>query len=171
MANVPAIGSDINIDQGSSVNPGSFDKIFSGSPLQGKFDAVSAAASKYGVSPLLVASVMAQETGRGKNVSKNNPGGIMDAANKFRTKKKFDSIDEGIDATAKVIAKNYEQGGKTVEGMGKLYSPPGAANDPKGLNNDWVSGVQKFMGLFSQEPKPVTAAFFDNPQSQAEFNY
>lgn len=162
---------DVPYQESGAINQASFDKIFSGSPLQGKFDAVSSAANKYNVSPLLVASVMAQETGRGRNVSKNNPGGIMDAANKFRTKKAFNSIEDGIDATAKVVANNFQRGGNTVEGMGKLYSPPGAANDPKGLNNSWLSGVQKFMELFKAEPKSVTTAFFDNPQSQSEFNY
>lgn len=125
-----------------------FDARFKGTPLEGQWDTVRAAAEKRGVDPALVAAVMAHETGNGKNVRYNNPGGLMDPATGSETKMKFDSIEKGIDRTVGAIAKNLDRAGGDLSGLAKIYAPVGAANDPRGLNNQWLPQVQKQMSYF-----------------------
>ena len=128
-----------------------FDEKFRGTPLEGKWDVVRANAEKNGISPSLAAAVMGQETGFGKNVRGNNPGGIMDPKTNWQKKMQFESIDDGISATTRIIARNYQAGGGTIEGLASRYAPIGAANDKYGQNKDWLPGVKK------------NIAFFDSP--------
>jgi hypothetical protein len=71
---------------------------------------------------------------------RNNPAGLMHGS----TGMQFGSVEEGITAAGRVIAKNFRRGGGTIEGMAKSYAPVGAANDPRGLNAAWPSGVRRF---------------------------
>lgn len=144
----PATPAASPVSEGS---PNAFDSRFKGTPLEGKWDAVRASAEKYGIKPELAAAVMAHETGNGKNVRYNNPGGLMDPATGSKTKLKFDSIDKGIDRTVGTIAKNLSAGGGELSGLAQRYAPVGAANDPKGLNNVWLSQVQKQMSYFQMK--------------------
>ncbi|WP_439357754.1 phage tail tape measure protein [Bradyrhizobium sp. DASA03007] len=125
-----------------SLNKGAFERTFAGTPLAGKYDSVVAAARRAGVSPALLASVMAQETGRGKHMLGNNPGGIMGKGGLMQ----FGDLDAGIDRTALAVAKNYNAAGGDLAKMRDRYAPLGASNDPRGLNGSWLPGVQKFMG-------------------------
>ncbi|WP_225173754.1 MULTISPECIES: hypothetical protein [unclassified Bradyrhizobium] len=43
------------------------------------------------------------------------------------------------------MAKNYRRAGADLDKMGSTYAPPGAANDPSGLNGGWAAGVRKQM--------------------------
>ena len=127
-----------------------FDQKFKGTPLEGKWDVVRSSAEKHGISPALAAAVMGQETGFGKNVSKNNPGGIMDPASNWQKKQTFNSIDDGIDATAKVIARNYQAAGGSLDRLAQRYAPIGAKNDIGGVNKDWLPGVKKNIAFFGE---------------------
>lgn len=114
-----------------------------GGVLSGKGDAFAKYGSQYGVDPTLLAAISMWETGRGTSSmakNKNNVGGMYDSKNKtFYT---YGSIDEGIEAMARNLAKNYiNQGLTTIPQIQQKYAPSGAANDPNGLNNNWVKGV------------------------------
>ncbi|GAA0029106.1 phage tail tape measure protein [Bradyrhizobium ottawaense] len=126
----------------SSLNRSAFERTFTGTPLAGKYDAVVAAARRPGVSPTLLASVMAQETGRGQHMRGNNPGGLMGRNGLMQ----FGDLDTGIDRTALAVAKNFNAAGGDLAKMRDTYAPLGAKNDPRGLNGSWLAGVQKFMG-------------------------
>ncbi|MEY9594797.1 hypothetical protein ABIA06_007088 [Bradyrhizobium yuanmingense] len=126
----------------SSLNRSAFERTFTATPLAGRYDAVIAAARRAGVSPALLASVMAQETGRGQHIRGNNPGGIMDRNGLMQ----FGDLDSGIDRTAIAVAKNFNAAGGDLAKMRDSYAPLGAKNDPRGLNGSWLAGVQKFMG-------------------------
>jgi len=40
----------------------------------------------------------------------------------------------------------YYKNAKTLEDVARIYAPPGAKNDPKGLNRHWATGVGRFYG-------------------------
>ncbi|MET4363465.1 TP901 family phage tail tape measure protein [Bradyrhizobium sp. LB8.2] len=126
-----------------------FERKFAGTALAGKYDQVVAAARANGISPDLLAGVIAHETGNGNVLSGNNPGGIMDPATGMTRKMRFADLDAGIRKTGQVVAKNYRRAGADLDKMGRLYAPPGAANDPRGLNGGWTAGVRKQMNALS----------------------
>lgn len=127
----------------------SFDRKFAGTALAGKYDQIVSAADANGIPPALLAGVIAHETGNGSNVRYNNVAGLMNPETGSRTKLAFPSIDAGIDAAGRTVAKNYRVAGGDLGKMGERYAPPGAANDPRGLNGGWQSGVSKQMNALS----------------------
>jgi uncharacterized protein (TIGR02594 family) len=138
--------------QGAGLNREQYDKTFKGTPLEGQADKVVAEAMKRGVPPELVAGIMAHETGKGTSRmlrERNNPAGLMDPKTGMSTGQKFGTIEEGIAAAARTIAKNYERGGRSIGGMANIYAPQGAANDPGGLNRGWAAGVRKYADQFA----------------------
>lgn len=126
-----------------------FERKFAGTPLGGKYDQIVGAAKANGIDPLLLAGVIAHETGNGLVLSGNNPGGVMDPATGMARKMKFSGLDDGFSKTAQVVAKNYRRAGGDLDQMGNIYAPPGAANDPRGLNGGWPAGVRKNMQQMS----------------------
>jgi hypothetical protein len=116
--------------------------------LADKEDAFEAAGRKYGIDSKLLMAIAMHETGNGTSEavkSKNNPGGIMDPDTNWAEIKKFGSLDEGIDFMARNLKENYiDQGLTTIEQIQQKYAPIGAANDPRGVNKDWVAGVKSF---------------------------
>ncbi|WP_453943816.1 M15 family metallopeptidase [Bradyrhizobium sp. USDA 372] len=126
-----------------------FDKKFAGTPLAGKYDQIVAAARANGISPALLAGVIAHETGNGHVLSGNNVAGLMDPATGMAKKMQFASLDAGISRAGQVVAKNYRLAGGNLDRMGARYAPVGAANDPRGLNGGWPAGVRKQMNALS----------------------
>ena len=112
--------------------------------LAGKGDLYVKLGQKYGVDPALMAAITINETGGNSKalVNDNNPAGVMDWNNNWRTIKHFDSLEEGIEFSFKNLKTNYiDQGLTTIEQIGNKYAPVGAANDPNGLNSGWVPTV------------------------------
>jgi len=129
---------------GGDLDRGAYDKMFKGTPLEGKYDTVVAEAQKNNVPPSLMAGILAHETGKGTSKmlrDKNNPAGLMDPKTGWKTGQSFGSVDEGIAAAGRTIGKNYQKAGGDVGQMAKRYAPVGAANDPGGLNQHWQKGV------------------------------
>lgn len=126
-----------------------FDKNFAGTALAGKYDQIVAAARANGISPALLAGVIAHETGNGLVLSGNNVAGLMDPATGMAKKMQFASLDAGISNAGHAVAKNYRLAGGDLDKMGARYAPPGAANDPRGLNGGWPAGVRKQMNALS----------------------
>ncbi|MFB7817429.1 glucosaminidase domain-containing protein [Paenibacillus chitinolyticus] len=116
--------------------------------MAGTGSAFYEAGRKYGIDPAFLAAVAMHETGNGASnavKSKNNVGGMM-GKNGLMS---FGSVQEGIDAMARNLKKNYfDQGLNTVESIQKKYAPIGAANDPTSLNKNWVNGVTKYYSGF-----------------------
>ena len=95
---------------------------------------------------ILLIAISRHETGHWTSKAfkeKNNFGGIMW---KNATEiKPFASYEEGLDYFVKHLKNNYfGKGLDTIEKIGAVYCPVGAANDPKGLNKYWVGGVTNF---------------------------
>ena len=55
----------------------------------------------------------------------------------------YATIEEGIEAQAKLLAKYQRMGLKTIPQIGARYSPPGAANDPNQTNASWPANVAR----------------------------
>ena len=136
-------------DGGAALSRSAFERKFAGTPLAGKYDQIVAAAEANGISPTLLAGVMAHETGNGTVLSGNNPGGIMDPASGMARKMRFADLDAGISKTGQVVAKTYKRAGGDLDKLGGIYAPPGAANDPRGLNAGWAGGVRNQMNALS----------------------
>ncbi|MEY9418371.1 hypothetical protein ABIF69_004813 [Bradyrhizobium japonicum] len=126
-----------------------FDKKFASTPLAGKYDQIVAAARANGISPALLAGVIAHETGNGHVLSGNNVAGLMDPATGMAKKMQFASLDAGIGRAGQVVAKNYRLAGGNLDKMGERYAPVRAANDPRRLNGGWPAGVRKQMNALS----------------------
>jgi hypothetical protein len=144
---------------GSDLDRSAFDKMFKGTPMEGKYDKVVESAKANNIPPSLMAGVIAHETGMGTSAmlrDRNNPAGLMNPKTGMRTGQSFPSVDAGIEAAGKSIAKNYTAGGGTIEGMSKSYAPVGAANDPRGLNSGWAAGVTKFQSQLAAKGASAT---------------
>ena len=72
--------------------------------------------------------------------NKNNIGGLYNSSEKcFYT---YGSVEDGIDAYIRNLKKGYfDEGLDTIEKIQGKYAPLNAANDPTGLNNNWINGV------------------------------
>jgi hypothetical protein len=102
------------------------------------------AGKKYLINPAFLAAVSMHETGNGTSNAarfKNNVAGMMGK----NGLKSYASVEESIFDMARNLRNNYLDEGKlTLSQIGAKYAPVGAANDPTGLNNHWVKGVQHY---------------------------
>jgi hypothetical protein len=143
----------------SGFNRAAYDQTFAGTPLAGKADRVIELAQQNNIPPALMASIMAHESGQGTSRmvrERNNPAGIMDPRTQWMAGQTYPDIDTGLEHAARVIAKNYQRGGGTIEGMARSYAPPKAPNDPNNLNRFWTGGVSKYNQRFSDAGVPVS---------------
>lgn len=124
--------------------------------LAGKAQLIKDEADKNGISAYFPAAVMIHESGNGSsNVArkKNNISGIYDGGNK--TSKTFDSVDDCIKFTAKLLAKPLYSNCNTIEDVHLIYSPPGASNDPGKTNFAWARDVVTWMKKISENDLQV----------------
>jgi hypothetical protein len=103
------------------------------------------AGKKYQINPAFLAAVSMHETGNGASNAarfKNNVAGMMGK----NGLKSYASVEESIFDMARNLRNNYmDEGKSTIAAIGAKYAPIGAANDPTGLNNHWVKGVQNYL--------------------------
>lgn len=136
------------------------DKSRSGA-LKGYGDEIMELAEKRGIDPVLFAAIAMHETAWGTSSAvriKKNPGGLMnpDGSGLFV----FDTMQEGLKSMALTLHNRIVVDGLvTIEQLGSVYAPVGAANDPNNLNAHWVPTtkeiVQKLGGL-TMNCKPAT---------------
>ena len=140
-----------------------------GGVLSGQGQAFVDAANRYGIDPVLLASISMFETGNGTShmvQTKNNPAGIWDGkAGAYRS---FSSLEDGLNFTARNLKNNYiDQGLTTPETIGPKYAPPGASNDPNDTNASWPANVRanmiKIAGNIGGAPPPLAASGSGSP--------
>lgn len=137
-----------------SENPGlaKLESLFSRGALKGKAGMVVEKAIDNGIDPKLFAAVIAHETGSGTSnaiINYNNPAGIMDPKTKWTKLKRFGTLSEGLDYSAKNLKRRLDQTGGDMDKLAAVYAPVGAENDPTNLNANWKSGVSKFYNLLA----------------------
>ncbi|MGT9074388.1 CHAP domain-containing protein [Enterococcus faecalis] len=119
--------------------------------LKDKLPSFERVAKKYNIDIVLMIAIILQETGGNSPalIEHNNPSGQMIGSTILH----FNTLDEGLDMTGKTLNNLInERGLKTIESLGATYAPVGAANDPTGLNNQWIPSVKKFVELLGGTP-------------------
>lgn len=112
--------------------------------LEGKAQYIKDQAEQNQIDPLFFTAVIVHESANGKSRLArecNNVAGIY-------MKKKyvsFDSVDECIGFTAKLMAGRLYRNCHTVDDIQQVYCPIGADNDMGNMNKDWTSGVIQHM--------------------------
>lgn len=113
--------------------------------LQQYESAFRRAGDKYGVDPDLLMAIAIHETGNGTSSAFRNKKNAMGVSPNGGGPRSFETVEAGIDYMARQLARNYlGQGLTTIAAIGKKYAPPGASNDPRGLNSHWVKGVSEY---------------------------
>ncbi|WJE67282.1 peptidoglycan DD-metalloendopeptidase family protein (plasmid) [Bacillus mycoides] len=148
-ATIPSNGMTVCRPGGKTVTPEELQPHLGG-VFSGNAQAFLNAGTQNQIDPVLLAAIARLETGNGtSNAVKNynNPGGLMDPrSSQMKGFMKFATLDEGINAMARNLYKNYiGMGITTIEAIGAKYAPPGAANDPHGTNGLWPVLVTKFV--------------------------
>lgn len=142
----------------SNVSSADLNKYLKGK-LSGMGSALIAAGKANGIDPAFLAAIAMHETGNGSSNAirtKSNAFGIMSSKGGLRS---FGSVAESISYTADMLRRLYtSQGLTTVAAIQKKYAPVGVANDPTGLNKNWVNGVNKFWSQFTGTVSSVGAS-------------
>ena len=97
-------------------------------------------AIEYGVDWRIAVAISRWETGNFTSSiyqNKNNVGGLY-----CRGFLSYETLDEGVEAFVSNLKRKYfDMGLDTLEKIQPKYCPIGAANDPNGLNKNWLNGV------------------------------
>lgn len=138
--------SGVTCTASGEVNTKKIDDVLSkAGAFAGQREAFEKVAEKYKIDPVLMIAISIHETGWGKSQAvmvHNNPSGQMIGSEIIH----FDTLEEGLDMTGKTINNLWnERGLNTLEKLGSAYAPIGAANDPTGLNVNWVPTISKFI--------------------------
>jgi len=101
---------------------------------------------------IIALAISKHETGKWTSriyKEQNNVGGIYNSRKKtFYT---YKTQDEGVEAFVSLLKRGYfDQGYTTIKKIQKKYAPLNAKNDPKGLNNHWVSGVSHYYEQYTE---------------------
>lgn len=154
-------GEGLGIDIAERVSQG----VFAG--MEGTFYSL---AEEYQIDPILFMAIAYHETGWGTSnavVNYNNPGGLMNPATGSRQLYRFSTLEEGMEAMARTLHNRIVRDGlNTIEKLGAVYAPIGAANDPTNLNSHWVPNITKFyqaLGGSITCDSPMMAGEFANP--------
>ncbi|MFD1707551.1 peptidoglycan DD-metalloendopeptidase family protein [Siminovitchia sediminis] len=139
-------GGGFSCSQTGEVDIGKWDTVFKGAgKLAGSQETIISLSGEKGIDPVLFAAVALHETGFGTSnavVNKNNPGGLMDPKTGSSRLYHFSTLEEGLGAMAKTLYNRIIRDGlNTIDKLGNVYAPIGAANDPTGLNKHWVPNV------------------------------
>lgn len=109
---------------------------------------IKRAADSYEIDWRLAVAISKHETGNYTSKAfknKNNVGGNFGYVNGSYQLLTFNNLESGIEHFIKNLKVKYiDLGLDTIEEIQPKYAPIGAGNDPKGLNNYWVTGVTKY---------------------------
>lgn len=95
---------------------------------------------------ILLVAISKHETGNWTSYNfkeKNNLGGLYNG--KEGTFYSYETLEKGIEAFVNLLKNRYfGKGLNTIEEIGNIYCPIGAANDPNGLNKNWIPKVSQY---------------------------
>jgi len=137
-------------------------------------------ASKYGVSPKLLISLMQQDSSlgtKGLGASNNNPGNIAQYDNIKGAVKGYSTLADGVDAVAKWMSDNKSKAVYRGQYADTITLAKGLATDKQAgataqqlkkwiANGDYTSAYQKFVQLTSSNLTGQNKTNFDNKLSQ-----
>lgn len=140
-----------NVTSDFTFKPIQFMKLDNG--LEGKLSGTAVhfinAGKKYNIHPGLLSSIAIHETGNGSSKAVNEKLNVAGMMGKDGLKR-YESIEDSIFDMARNLRQNYlDHGIDTVAKIGAKYAPIGVSNDPTGLNNHWVQGVNRHFNNLS----------------------
>ncbi len=152
-----SLSKDYDVRQHSVITSGRLD-MFLGGVLKNKGQKFIEEARKNNLCPIFFAAICMHESANGESKfsrERNNVFGIFKNG-KYHT---FNSVDECIEYSAKLLGGKLYSGGKnyTIVRIQQIYCPVGAKNDPRGLNKYWLNGVIDKMKKLWGEKIFVTA--------------
>lgn len=140
----PSFGGQFSCSPTGELNIENFTSIMSSSgALAGYENEIISISEEKGIDPVLFAAIALHESAYGKSnaiLSYNNPGGLMNPAtgSLFR----YATLSEGLQSMGRTLYNRIRVDGlTTIEKLGSVYAPVGAANDPTGLNQHWVPNI------------------------------
>jgi cell wall-associated NlpC family hydrolase len=109
------------------------------SPLAGYGAAFIRAGQRYGFDPRLLVAISGAESSLGVHAQGHNPFGWGPGIH-------FGSWRQAIDRVAQGLKAGYlDQGLRTPEQIQQKWAPQHVANDPTGLNANWLKNVQSYL--------------------------
>jgi Peptidase family M23 len=125
-----------------------------GAPLLGLGSTFVAEAGRVGLDPRALVAIAAHESRLGtlgSGADRHNPFGLGPDM-------RFPSWEGSITFAAETLRSGYlDEGRTTLPTIAAKWAPVGAANDPTGLNNNWVQGVGAAYADLGGDPnQPVT---------------
>jgi hypothetical protein len=134
-------------------------RVVPGSPLVGLGAVFVAVAAPAGLDPRILPAIALQETRLGTaggGPAVRNPFGLGPGL-------AFASWRAAAHLAVVTLATMYSGGARTIAQIGTRWAPVGAANDPAGLNANWVSGVADAYASLGGDP---TGPVFGRQQVQ-----
>jgi len=154
---------DLRLPNGKpSISASTINRILAKTPIAGRGKLIFQMAQKYNVDPAFALGFWRQESefcSRGLGRKNNNPGNIkvvkISRDKKGNVKKriefgKFESIEQGIEAWFKLIArdKNYYRGERyTLEEIVRVYAPRADKNNPETYIANVMEAVKKYKAM------------------------
>lgn len=127
-----------------------------GSPMAGQGFFFVLSGQRYGIDPRLVAAIAGAESSFGQQLCGSYNAWGWSCPN---SPAQFSSWAEGIERVNRGLRIGYLDSGLTsVVTIHQKYAPSGAANDPTGLNNYWVTNVSKFLSEMGGNPNNIALA-------------
>jgi len=124
-----------------------------GSPMAGHGASFIASGQRWRVDPRLAVAISGAESNFGNILCGPNNAWGWSCPN---SPGEFDTWDQGIETITRGLRNYYLDEGRTsVALIQQKWAPSGAANDPTGLNNHWVTNVSKFLGELGGSPVAV----------------
>ena len=111
------------------------------------------AGEKYNIDPKFLAAISMLETAKGTSSAYRNKRNAMGVSNS-RGPIRFNNPSESIYKMAKTLSSRTGpyKNANTIAGIGRIYAPPGAGNDPNGTNGYWPRGVSKYYKQLGGDP-------------------
>jgi murein DD-endopeptidase MepM/ murein hydrolase activator NlpD len=150
-AQIPADGADSALSCTGPTDSAALDQMLAsaGSPLAGLGATFVAAGVANGIDPRLLVAIAAQETmleTYGPAQTIHNPFGLGPGID-------YPTDAAAIHAAATNLAQNYVADGlATIPQIANKWAPPGASNDPSGLNLSWPANVSHFFSVLGGNP-------------------
>ena len=130
------------------------------------------AGQKYGIDPNFLAAIAWNETGGGTSKAFRQGNNAMGISNASGPLYGFNSVADSIERQAATLARPtgpYRKA-STIQEVGSIYSPVGAANDPYHLNSDWTGSVGNFYDKLTGKGNNavVLGSRYNAPQQQVQ---
>jgi len=138
-------------NDGDPIDRPGYEKVFKDTPLHDKKERIEELAKKHGIPASVLTGIIALESSRGKNLKGNNPGGLMKKIGPDKyVKREYETLDEGLEETARNAARHWKESGGDLNKMNKSWAKPGDVTDITGTNKDWATNVGKLQKQFEQ---------------------